>query len=80
MSILARKMTFIQEFLRISDEELIEKLENLLKAERIKRAEKDIKPMSMAEFIEMIEKSEDDAKNGRVTDSKDLLNQIEKWK
>lgn len=80
MNILARKMNFVQEFLRISDEDLIVKLENFLKTERKKRIEKEISPMTMDEFIEMIEKSEDDAKNGRVTDARELLNRIERWK
>lgn len=80
MNILARKMNFVQEFLRISDEDLVIKLENFLKSERKKRFEKDISPMTMDEFIEMIESSEDDAKNGRVTEARELLNRIEKWK
>ncbi|MFO8022951.1 MAG: hypothetical protein R6U65_10830 [Perlabentimonas sp.] len=80
MNILARKMNFVQEFLRISDEDLVVKLENFLKSERKKRIKKEFSPMTMDEFIEMIEKSEDDAKNGRVTEARELLNRIEKWK
>jgi hypothetical protein len=80
MSILARKMNFVQEFLRISDEDLVVKLENFLMAERKKRISKEISPMTMDEFIETIDKSEDDAKNGRVTEARVLLNRIEKWK
>lgn len=80
MNILARKMNFVQEFLRISDEDLVVKLENFLKSERKKRIKKELSPMTMDEFIEMIEKSEDDAKNGRVTEARELLNRIEKWK
>ena len=80
MNILARKMNFVQEFLRISDEDLVVKLENFMMAERKKRISKEISPMTMDEFIETIDKSEDDAKNGRVTEARELLNRIEKWK
>lgn len=37
MDIVSRKLSFIQKFLRISDEKLIEKLEKLLLSERIKK-------------------------------------------
>ena len=33
MDIVSRKLSFVQEFLRISDEKLIEKLEKLLRSE-----------------------------------------------
>jgi len=37
MDIVSRKLNFVQKFLRISDEKLIEKLEKLLLSERIKK-------------------------------------------
>jgi hypothetical protein len=80
MDIVARKLNFVQEFLRISDEDLVEKLERFLRTEREKRIDKEIKPMTMNEFHQMIEKSEDDAKNGRVIEARDLLKKVEKWK
>ncbi|MBN2681093.1 MAG: hypothetical protein JXR58_01170 [Bacteroidales bacterium] len=60
MDIVARKLNFVQEFLRISDEDLVDKLERLLKTERKKKVNKEIKPMTIKDFNQMIEKSEDD--------------------
>jgi hypothetical protein len=80
MDIVARKLNFVQEFLRISDEDLVDKLERFLRTERKKRVDKDIKPMTMNEFDQMIEKAEDDVKNGRVIEARELLKKVEKWK
>jgi hypothetical protein len=80
MDIVARKLNFVQEFLRISDEDLVDKLERFLRTERKKRVDKDIKPMTMNEFNQMIENAEDDVKNGRVIEARELLKKVEKWK
>jgi hypothetical protein len=42
--------------------------------------DKDIKPVTMNEFNQMIEKAEDDVKNGRVIEAIELLKKVEKWK
>lgn len=80
MDIITRKLNFVQEFLRISDEDLVDKLERLLKTEIKKRMDKDVKPMTMSEFNQMIKKAEDDVKNGRVIEARELLKKVEKWK
>lgn len=80
MDIVSRKLNFVQEFLRISDEGLINKLEDFLRTERKKRLAKEIKPMTMNEFNHMIEQSEDDVKNGRGIEARELLKKAEKWK
>jgi hypothetical protein len=80
MDIQARKIHFVQEFLRVTDDELVTKLENLLRIERAKKFNLEMHPMSLNEFDEIIEKSEEDIKNGRVIDSRDILIQIDKWK
>ncbi len=80
MNIATKKMNFIREFMRISDESLIDKLEDFLKSERKKQVQKEITSISMDAFLEMIEKSEDDASKGKVTEGREVLNQIEKWK
>jgi len=80
MDLIARKLNFVQEFLRISDEDLVAKLELLLSTERKKRVDMEIKPMTMNEFNQMIEKSEDDIKNGRVVEARELLKKVDKWR
>ena len=80
MDIQARKIHFVQEFLRVADDELVTILERVLRIERKKKLEEELSPMSMKEFNEIIDKSEDDFKNERVTEARNLLNQIDTWK
>lgn len=80
MDIQARKIQFVQEFLRVADDELVTKLEKLLRIERKKKLENELRPMTLKEFNEVIDKSEDDFLNGRVIEARNLLNQIDTWK
>jgi hypothetical protein len=80
MDIGTRKLSFVREFLRISDEELIVKLEQLLRSERNKRISKELSSLTMDEFNKMIDESEEDFINGRVTEARDLLKRVESWK
>jgi hypothetical protein len=80
MDIQARKLHFIQEFLRVADEELVAKLERVMVVERKKQLQSEIYPMSMAEFNNAIDESENDFKNGRVTSAKNVLKLIDSWK
>jgi hypothetical protein len=80
MNIQARKLVLIEEFLRISDESTIEKLEYLIKYEKKKQHERDLKPMSIKEFYEMIDQAILEKKNGQVTSHQDLKRKIKSWK
>ena len=78
MDIQSRKIDFIQEFLKIQNEELISRLEKLLRSSKSK--EKTIfKPMTVAELNSRIDKSMVDSKNNKLTTSNDLIAEIEKW-
>ena len=78
MDIQSRKIDFIQEFLKIQNEELISRLEKLLSSS--KSSEKTMfKPMTVAEFNSRIDKSMADSKNNKLTSSNDLIAEIEKW-
>lgn len=77
MDIAARKLKFVQRFLGLSDEKTIDKLERLLNTETKQSAQ--LSPMSIEEFNAMIVKSENDHKNGKVIEAKDILKQIDKW-
>ncbi len=79
MDIQTKKLHFVQEFLRLKDESLIDKLNNLLKTERKKKVEKELKPFSKKEFDEMIDNAELDSKNGRLTSARELKNEIDSW-
>ena len=80
MDIQARKVHFVQEFLRVADDELVTKLEKLLNTERKKKLDEEMRQMTLNEFNEIIDKSEDDFSNGRVTEARNLLSQIDTWK
>ncbi|SEA72445.1 hypothetical protein [Psychroflexus halocasei] len=77
MNIEARKIEFIQEFLELQSEEAISKLEEILKKE--KSSHKETEQMSVQELNKRIDKSMKDSENGRLTEAKDLLADIEKW-
>lgn len=80
MNIHARKLVFIEEFLRISDEALIEKLESFLKQEKKLTHESTLKPMSISEFHEMIDQAKQDSEAGRVISHQDLKKKVKTWK
>jgi hypothetical protein len=79
MDLQTRKIAFVQEFLSIQNEEIVSRLEKLLKKEKIEIKDKPFKPMSVAELNRRIDQSEQDSINGRLTESKDLLKEIKKW-
>jgi hypothetical protein len=79
MDLQTRKITFIQEFLSIQNEEIVARLESFLKKEKKNDAAKEFHRMTMEEFENRIDQSMDDSKNGRVIEANELLKEIEKW-
>ncbi|KAF2327580.1 hypothetical protein [Flavobacterium nitrogenifigens] len=77
MDLQTRKIEFVQEFLKIQSEELISQLENLLKSKRNVDDNDFLNPMSIEEFNNRIDLSENDFKNGRYKTTSQLL---EKYK
>lgn len=75
MKLEARKLSFIQEFLKIQSEETISRLESILRKEK----EDAIQPMSIEKINERIDQSLEDAKNGKITEVNDLISEMEKW-
>lgn len=79
MDLQTRKLTFIQEFLRIQNEDIISGLEKMLKKSRVELYEKNLKPMSIEQFSTDIDKSIEDSKNDRVISARELKDEIKKW-
>jgi len=79
MELELRKINFVQEFLKIQDEQVISDLEKLIKKNKVDHYENNLKPMTNEEFNLEIDKSEDDIANGRVISAKDLKSEIDKW-
>ncbi|HEY5510677.1 MAG TPA: hypothetical protein VIK10_06585 [Prolixibacteraceae bacterium] len=77
MNIQARKLILIEEFLRISDENLITKLESFIKQEKKVSYERNLNPMSMNEFHEMIDQAIRDSDAGLVISHQELKKMVE---
>jgi hypothetical protein len=68
MNIQARKIEFIQEFLKLQSEDIISSLEKFLKMEK----ELTINPMSTKDLNKRIELSESDFENGNYKSNSEL--------
>lgn len=79
MDLQTRKLIFIQEFLRIQNEDIISGLEKMLKKRRAELYEKKLKPMSIEQFNADIDKSLEDSANDSVISARDLKEEIKKW-
>ena len=79
MDLQARKIHFVQEFLRLNNEKIISKFEQILHTEKKKLYSENISPMSLNEFNRIIGDSEDDATNGRVKGIQELDRDIDSW-
>jgi hypothetical protein len=77
MDLDTRKIIFIQDFLKLESEKAISQFEKLLQKET--KVNSEITPMSTLDFQRRIEKSLKDSKNGRLTESDQLISEIEKW-
>lgn len=80
MDLETRKITFVQEFLKLQNEEIIGGLEKLLHERRMELLESELKPMSMEQFNANIDQSLEDSKNGRIIEANELKKEIENWK
>jgi hypothetical protein len=77
----SRKLHFIEELLKIENEDIIKKLESILQEERLKFLEQELgTPMNLKTFNAMIDKSENDLEEGKVTTANELKKKIQKWK
>ncbi len=79
MDIQTRKIEFIQEFLKIANGSLLEKFENILAMEREKKFNEKIKPMTLNQYEQRIDKAYNDFKNNKVMTVDELKEDIKKW-
>ena len=79
MDIQLRKIHFVKEFLRINNEQVIDKLESLLKSEKERIYSEMPEPMSIEDLNSIIDKAESDAKQARTTSAHDLKKDIQSW-
>jgi hypothetical protein len=79
MDLQTRKIELIKNVFYLQNEEIVSRVENLLKNEEKKSELENIKPFSIEELNVRIEKSLKDSKKGNLTEINDLLEEIEKW-
>jgi len=72
MNIEARKISFIQEFLKIQNEDIISSLEQILKKRKLESYHENLKPMSVNQLNSEIDQAMEDSKNGRMTKASEL--------
>jgi hypothetical protein len=75
MDLQTRKLSLIQAFLSIQNEELISKIEKMLKI-----SNDNLTPMNLYEFNNRIDQSMEDSKNARITKASDLLKEMKEWR
>ncbi len=78
MDLQTRKISFVQEFMKIQSEEVI-RLEKILNKEKSKLSEMDFHQMTLDEFNQRVDKSLIDSSNGKMTENKDHITEIKRW-
>ena len=80
MDIQTRKINFVQEFLRLRNIKLIERLEKILLEDKAKDYEANLKPLRIDNFNKMIDKSIEDVNQGNIVNARELKESVKKWK
>lgn len=73
MNLEARKIEFVQEFLKLKSEEAVSRLEKLLRKEKENSDERVVEPMTHDELNKRIDQSESDFRSNRFKSSSELL-------
>jgi hypothetical protein len=77
MDLQSRKIGFVKEFLQVQSEEVVSKLEKLLR--KGNKSIMNFDPITFEEFNARIDKSMEDSNNGRLIKAGDLKAKIDKW-
>lgn len=79
MNIETRKLIFIQELVKLQNEDVLIGLENFLNEYKSSSSQNDYSSMSLEKFNSDIDKSFEDVSSGKVINSKDLKSKIQQW-
>jgi hypothetical protein len=74
IAIQTRKLRFMQEYIRLTNEAIIEKLAQLLREEKQKVMQAKLKPMSHKELTDKLDRSEINIKEGRLHTQEEVEN------
>lgn len=80
MDLEARKISFVQEFLRLQNEEIVSGLEKLLRKTTAELRDKNMHPMSQEQYNAEIDQAMEDSKNGHMINTADLKAKVKKWR
>jgi len=80
MDLQARKITFVQEFLRLQNEEIVSGLEDLLRKKKAEQYEQKLNPMSIDQLNTEIDQALLDSKEDRIISASDLQKKANKWR
>ena len=79
MDLQARKIEFVQKFLKLMSEKAITKLDNLLIQEQRKQLKEDFQPKTLELLNEEVDLALRDSANDNVIDSDTLLEKYQEW-
>ncbi|MCX6309562.1 MAG: hypothetical protein NTY32_12270 [Bacteroidia bacterium] len=80
MDIQTKKLKLIEDFLSISDEKLLDKLDYLIRKEKREGYSEKLKPLSLNEFHEMVNEAIEDYEKGNTILQEDLEKEVLTWK
>ena len=78
MDLESRKIEFVQEFLRLQNEEIVSGLEKFLRKRKVELVEENLQPMTMKQYDEEMDQAESDSTIGRMIEVCDLKAKIER--
>lgn len=79
MNLEERKISFVQEFLKLQNEDIVIRLEKILRQRKSELVNDELKPMSMEQYDAEIDQALEDSIKGRMTKATELKTRIQKW-
>lgn len=76
MDIQTKKIHFVQEFLALSNEAIVDKLESILRKEKLKN---DTQRISIEQYNKELEEAEAEMDRGEYISHEDFKKQMDKW-
>ena len=77
MDLQTRKISFIQEFLRLQNEDVISRLEKILQKWKSEMFERELNQMDLKQFNNEIDQALDDSENDRLIKATDLKSKFQ---
>lgn len=76
MDLLERKISFVQEFLRLQNEDIVSGLEDLLRKKKAELYQQRLTPMSLDQFEDEINQALLDSEENRIISAEELLRKV----